>query len=177
MAAPAPRSHRSSSARLRQRSGRSARGGALGRGWGAAARPPHPKEPPVTPPPPLPAGSRHKKGSVIHPRTQKDATPSLHPPPRVPRTLHGDGRVALLGVLGALHLQLLGRESPISTARGGWGGGKVVAQGHGVPPTLPAPPGPSLAVLEATHGCWVKECGLLAGWEQLWLCPAAGTWC
>lgn len=61
----------------------------------------------------------------------------LRPPPhaRARRTLHGDGRVALLRVLGALHLQLLGRERPVRAARRGAGvGGKVTVQGHGVPP-------------------------------------------
>lgn len=55
----------------------------------------------------------------------------LHPPPRACRTLHGDGRVALLRVLGAFHLQLLGRERRIRAALGG----KVIAQGHGIPPS------------------------------------------
>lgn len=61
----------------------------------------------------------------------------LRPPPRARacRTLHGDGRMALLRVLGALHLQLLGRERPIRAARGDWGGGgRSLLKVMGCPP-------------------------------------------
>lgn len=95
------------------------------------------------------------------PRTDK----RLRPPPHAcaGHTLHGDGRVALLGVLGTLHLQLLGRERPIRGAHGGLGwGGKDIAQGHGVLPhpscTLISPPSHSPVRLEATHGCWGGGC-------------------
>lgn len=124
MAAPSPRSHRCRSqpgcgtAPAPPHGSRHSpgRGGAVGRGWGAAARPRHPKEP--RPPPPCRL-QVHTKGSVIHPHTHKNR----RPPPHARRTLHGDGRVALLRVLGALHLQLLGRERPIRAARGGQGRG------------------------------------------------------
>lgn len=120
-------------------------------------------------PPPLPhrlrtrqhngLRSREPLGNSSAPVPRVDKR--LRPPPhaRARRTLHGDGRVALLRVLGALHLQLLGRERPVRAARRGAGvGGKVTVQGHGVPPnpscTLISPPGPSLATLKVTHGCW-----------------------
>lgn len=114
MAAPSPSLPLSPAAAplrsLRTAPGTAAGGEELGRGWGAAARPQHPKERRASRPRRLQV---HTKGSVIHPlRTHKN----LRPPPHARHTLHGDGRVALLRVLGALHLQLLGRERPIRAA-------------------------------------------------------------
>lgn len=128
MAAPSPRSHRCRPAAAQPGCGtapaqlrplRSAPGTASGgeERWAGGGGLQHAPSILKSRDPPLPAGCRHTKGSVIHAH-RSSTHKRLCPSPHARRTLHGDRRVALLRVLGALHLQLLGRERPISAAPG-----------------------------------------------------------